>query len=190
MGVSASLKAVHNDDLVRIEADSSLVIPFLTGASPVAEAPPKRSFFDRLLKRPEQDIVQPFHNTPSVTLAGHWEIMTFALSGPNPPTDNPLDLVESDFEACSTIDLGYGPPRIIPTSRMAQFDTAISVLSDDDISGRLNGEEMTEAGIYEREQILLDLSEWKNALVQKAAELRAFARYCTEHQCAALVYFH
>ncbi len=190
MGVSASLKAIHTNDLARISADSSLLIPFLAGTNPVAVSPHKRTFLGRLLGKTEHDAVQPFHDTPSVTLAGHWEIMTFAMSGPNPPTDNPLDLVESDFEPCTSIDLGYGPPRVIPTSRMTQFDTAISALSDDDIGGRLNDAEMTAAGIYERDQILSDLSEWKPALIQKSAELRTFARYCTDHQCAALIYFH
>jgi Domain of unknown function (DUF1877) len=189
MGVSASLKAIHADDLARISADSGLVVPFLTGAAPAAETQPKRSFLNRLLGKAEQDAMQPFHDTPSVSLAGHWEIMTFALSGPNPPDDNPLDLVDSEFEACSTIDLGYGPPRVIPSSRMAQFNDAISVLSDEKIGRRLNDAEMTEAGIYEREQILSNLSEWKAGLIQKAAELKAFSRYCTEHQCAAVVYF-
>lgn len=190
MGVSASLKAIHLDDLARISADSSLIVPFLTGATPAAETLPKRSFLSRLLGKAEQDAMQPFHDTPSVALAGYWEIMTFALSGPNPPEDNPLDLVQSEFDACSTIDLGYGPPRVIPASRMAQFNDAIAALPDDKISGRLDDAEMTEAGIYEREQILSNLSEWKAGLIQKATELRAFSRYCTEHQCAAVVYFH
>ncbi len=190
MGVSASLKAIHDDDLFRILANPNLVVPFIFGISPETEEPVKRSLFDRFFSSDDSPTEAKFQETPNVSLAGHWEIMTFVLSGPNPPEDNVLDLVEGNFATCTEVDLGYGPPRIVPVSRMTEFNRAIAVLPDEQIIGRLNESELLEAGIYGMDRILADLVEWKAAVALKASELRTFAKYCDERQVAALVYFH
>jgi hypothetical protein len=114
-----------------------------------------------------------------------WQAVHYTLSGAEYYTDHALGALLLNSETVGD-DMGYGAPWIIPHDRLAPFNDALALLSDDAIRARFDPEALVANDIYAFEECLKCPDEALNYIMQGIPALRRFAERCASTGSSAL----
>jgi Domain of unknown function (DUF1877) len=114
-----------------------------------------------------------------------WQAVHFTLSGAEYYTDDDLGALLLNSEAVGD-DMGYGAAWIIPHDRMANFHSALSKMSDEDIRLRFDPQALVDNDIYAYDDCVEYPDEALEYLMQGIPNLRLFAEKCASTGSSAL----
>ena len=158
----------------------------------------KKGFFAKIFSKSQAvlipqlatDPVQDFffaNDDPSnlVHFDRAWDALNMMLTGEAFGIEGPLAIFYYQGEEIGN-DLGYGPARYIPSSKMKEFDAAFGKLSDDELQSRFDPAAFEAAQLYSSYLFSEDGIE-VDYVMQWIPDFRRFAKHCAVTDSGALV---
>lgn len=163
MGMAMELYAVKELTVQRLIADPPLIWQLIAPDEPEmyeearSEAQRKAvGFFARLFGHKsagaEATEVPPLQlaegEGPAADLDKAWHGLHYLLSGAADAGNTPLDFLAVGGEEVGSVDVGYGPARVLRPPIVAEIASRLAALSDAELRSRFDGAAMTAANIY------------------------------------------
>jgi len=107
---------------------------------------------ERLLAQPDE-ITRFLYGGGSVerervTLGKAWHAIHFGLTGSRLGGDAPLNFLVTEGTPVGTVDVGYGPARVLTSEQVRQLASAMAGIDPDELSHRLEASTLDENSIY------------------------------------------
>ena len=83
-----------------------------------------------------------------VDLGKSWHAIHFALTGDRLGGDEPLNFLVTEGTPIGSVDVGYGPARVLRSAQVRQLATAIAEIDADDLTRRLDASALEANAIY------------------------------------------
>jgi Domain of unknown function (DUF1877) len=107
---------------------------------------------ERLLAKPDE-ITRFLYGSGSagrerVDLGKAWHAIHFALTGSRLDGDAPLNFLIAEGTPVGTVDVGYGPARVLSSQQVRQLADAIAAIDPDQLGSRLDATALDANLIY------------------------------------------
>src|SRR6185503_12310092 len=83
-----------------------------------------------------------------VDLGKSWHAIHFGLTGDRLGGDEPLNFLVTEGTPVGSVDVGYGPARVLRSAQVRQLATAIAAIDADDLTRRLDAAALEANEIY------------------------------------------
>ncbi|MHC5021256.1 MAG: YfbM family protein [Planctomycetota bacterium] len=206
MGMICVLQAISDENAARILADPPLVWRVLAPDDPEAylhEREAQRSslkpgLLSRILGRGSTAAPNAPGPLPELSVApgedGEWDLdkawhgIHWLFTGTTWDGEPPLDLIVRGGTDVGTVDVGYGPARVVSSEEAARAAKALDALSDEELRSRYDGAAMTADDIYpeiwDRDPRDDDALGY---LMENVGELRDALAHCVKHGLGLLI---
>lgn len=159
MSMILCLTTISQTNIEAAQQNPALVWRFVAPDDPdlyteAAKSLPTKGFFKKLFGKAgqSQDVVPELILAPGEgvnrDLDKAWHAIQFLLTGTAWEGKFPLGFLVLGGIELKDIEVGYGSPRLFSPADVARIDSAISMISPDDLCARFDGKAMTNADIY------------------------------------------
>jgi len=160
MGMCLALATVRDENISRMLADPPLVWRVIAPDDPemYEEARKSDSAEPSLLGRlfgakaraasPTTDLVLADGEVVATDLDKAWHGIHYLLTGVDGDGAPPLNLLVAGGQYVGTVDVGYGPARVLRPREVQEAHRALELLSDEELRRRFLPADMMKKGIY------------------------------------------
>jgi hypothetical protein len=158
MSMCLGLVALSDANIARVLADPPLVWRVVAPDDPEAfegarAAQAKPSLFSKLFGNARHtDGLSDLEMSPpegiSADIEKAWHGIHYLLTGTAWEGEHPRNFLVSGGKEVGTIDVGYGPARVLTAAKTREVRDALMALSDEDLKARFDPEDMLAKQVY------------------------------------------
>lgn len=197
MGMCCALHSVSDQNISRLLANPSIIWRFIAPDDPdiylesVNEN--KGGFLSKLFGKmaadsfdvPDLEFIDGENIDTDLDKA--WQGIHYCLNRTDYDATPPMDFLTVGGESVGSIEVGYGPARVISSNGVAEIHEILSKVTSDDIAGNYNPLEMDRLDIYpniwER-----DGDEGLEYITEYYEELKVFIGECKKNNMGLVIY--